>query len=323
MATARSAKRPFKPTNSVTNMPTMTMRRMLADWDDVRFFLAVVRSGSFTKAGRMLNANQSTVSRRIEGMEDRLGCQLFDRHAKGIQLTPAGADVLAQAERIDAAVIELERRLDGRDLDLHGLVRVSGTENLVAFWLVSRLWELQTAHPQIELEIVAEDAVVDLARREADVAIRLVRPDEPSLNAERVGVLRFGLFCSESYLKDRTEPKSMEDLAGHRVIDFASNHASRVMADWNEFVAAYQTVTFRTNSSCAYLSAVRAGLGIGLFPLYMRHVAPELVELPVPIDFTRDIWLVTHKETAGSAKIRLVSNCLRGLFEKDRAAWFS
>lgn len=294
----------------------------LQDWRDLQFFLAVARFGSFSGAGKHLKTNQSTVSRRIQGLEEKLGTKLFDRHKAGMRLTPTGEIMFRQAADMEASALEIEQKLAGADKELSGTVRISLSEGLAEYWLVPRLVEFQQMHPHIVIELVCKNRVVDLALREADIAIRYVRPREPRLVIKKVGVLRLLLFASQSYLHVFGEPKTYDDLFRHRLVDHTALHLNPAWASWMDLVSRHDAIVLKANSTGAILSAIHKGMGIGLLPAYTMGLIPEFVPLEIDLQCRCDMWLVSHEETNRGARVRAVLDHLSELFERDRSKWF-
>lgn len=293
------------------------------EWDDMRFFLAVAEFGSFTTAATALKADQTTVGRRIRDLEKSLGTQLFDRHSKGMRLTPSARAILGDVTRMDQAAASIARRLTGLDKEMEGVVRISATEGLGTYWLTPRLVAFQQAFPGLMIEIVSENEQADLLNREADIAIRLVRPQDPRLVCKKVGTLRFSLFAAEPYIRLFGMPESVEDLAKHRLVDLTVYQDSRSLGTWNKITADRSHVVFCSNTSSAFFQAVKCGYGIGLFPTYNRIITPELIQLPIDIDCFMEIWLVSHEETNRSARTQELLKEISVLFKRDRAEWFS
>jgi DNA-binding transcriptional LysR family regulator len=295
----------------------------LRDWRDIQYFLAVARTGSFSEAGRVLKTNQSTVGRRIAALEDRLGAKLFDRHSRGMRLTPAGKLIFSQAADMEASAAGIERQLAGADNEMTGLVRISITEGLATLWLPPKLVEFQREHPHIMIETVCKDRVVDLAMREADIAVRYARPSVPKLVAKKVGAMDLHLFATKSYVRVFGTPESIDDLYRHRLVDHTALHMNPGWMPWTDIVQRHNAVVYRSNSSASVVSAVRMGMGIGLFPLYVEELDSEFVRLPVETHCSAEIWLVSHEETNKGARIRAVIDHLSDVFDQDRSRWFS
>lgn len=293
----------------------------LGDWDDLRFFLAVARAGSFTKAGKTLKATQTTVGRRLHAFEARAGAKLFDRRYDGMYLTPAGKEVFNLVEAMEQCSIHVERLIVGADQGLKGTVRIAATEGIGSYWLTPRLDAFQRKFPNLVVELLIGNEVLDLAKREADLAIRLARPTDPKLVAVKVGRMRFGLYCSPAYIERCGRPASLAEVAERHSI---ADHSSYVaLPFWRAFITGHPKVMFRSNSSIAFLQSVRDGRGIGLFPLFSRFTAPDLLKLDIELDLDLPIWLVSHSETNKSARTRALWGYVRELFQRDRAEWFS
>lgn len=291
----------------------------LRDWDGLRYFLALADTGSQAAAARVLKTNQSTVCRRLRDLEQQFDTSLFDRHYRGLRLTPAGHQLVEQARQMDAAAAAIDRRIAGFDRAMQGVVRISTTDGIGSYWLTPRLVEFQREYPGITVEMYSSNIPADLSRRQADIAIRLFEPKEAGLVAKRVGTMRFAIFAAQSYVNIFGAPSQWADLARHRMVD----HASYARFDaWRQLIETHNGVVFRTDSATAYYHAVRDGMGIGLYPTYNRFITPELVQLAVPIDATLPIWLVSHEHTNRTARVRTVLDYLSRAFARDKRDWF-
>ncbi len=303
-------------------MQKRRLRNELNNWDDVRFFLAVLESGSFSGAGERLRVDQTTVGRRLAEMEKRLGAKLFDRHGKGMRPTPAARGMSEQAGRM-AAAATIERRLSGIDGEMAGIVRIAVTEGLASGWLTPQLSDFQLAHPGILLEVISGDQPLDLGTREADVAIRLVRPEAPQIVVQRMGVMRFALYAAPAYESLFGLPQSIDELFQHRLIDHTGYHAASSLGPWRDIASRHEHVVYRTNSSYAYQRAISAGLGIGMHPTYTPKIFPDLLAVPIELDMQTEIWLISHEETNQGVRTRAVIEHIRELFRRDQAEWFT
>ena len=295
---------------------------ILGDWDDVRFFLAVAKTGSFSAAATQLNTKQTTVGRRIQALERRLGAKLFDRHRHGMEVTPAARGVLVQAESMLSNATSIERHLAGLDREMAGIVRIAATEGIAANWLVGRLGQLRSAHPDIVVQVIASDQVLDLATRQADLAIRFFRPTSNQLVAARVGQVNFSIFAAPSYVDRYGLPQRVDDLRDHHIVDHTTLHNLAAMKPWSEVVERSTSVVLRTNSSYAAVEAVKVGYGVSVFPDYVAKTA-NLLAAPIDLKIVRDIWLVSHEETNKGARIRTVIDYVREQFRQDEREWFS
>ena len=295
---------------------------ILGDWDDVRFFLAVAKTGSFSAAATQLNTKQTTVGRRIQALERRLGAKLFDRHRHGMEVTPAARGVMVQAESMMANAAAIERHLAGLDREMAGVVRVAATEGLAAQWLVPRLTELRRRHSDIVVQVIVGDQVLDLATRQADLAIRFFRPTSHQLVAARVGQFSMSIFAAPSYIEQFGMPQELEELRDHHLIDHTTLHSLPAMRPWSEIVERSPNVVLRTNSSHSAMEAVKASWGLSIFPSYSSKTA-NIIEAPISLNIERDIWLVSHEETNKGARIRAVIDYIREQFRQDEREWFS
>jgi len=291
---------------------------ILGDWDDVRFFLAVAKTGSFSAAATQLDTKQTTVGRRIQALERRLGAKLFDRHRHGMEVTPAARGVLVQAESMLSNATSIERHLAGLDREMAGVVRIACTEGIAAHWLVPRLDQLRRSHP----EVIAGDQVLDLATRQADLAIRFFRPTSNQLVAARVGQFNMSIFAAPSYIEQYGLPQRLEDMREHHIVDHTTLHSLPAMKPWSEVVERSPNIVLRTNSSYSAVEAVQVGYGISVFPDYVTK-SSNLVAAPIDLKIVRDIWLVSHEETNKGARIRTVIDYVRDQFRQDEREWFS
>jgi DNA-binding transcriptional LysR family regulator len=203
-----------------------------------------------------------------------------------------------------------------------GVVRIACTEGIAAHWLVPRLEQLRRSHPDIIVQVIAGDTVLDLATRQADLAIRFFRPTSNQLVAARVGQFNMSVFAAPSYIEQYGLPQRLEDLREHQIIDHTTLHSLPSMKPWSELIDRSSSVVLRTNSSYATLEAVRVGYGISVFPDYVTK-STNLVASPIELKIARDIWLVSHEETNKGARIRTVIDYVREQFRQDEREWFS
>jgi len=191
---------------------------MVLDWDDLRTFLAIARHGSLSAAARTLGVRQTTMGRRLAALEARAGARLLQKTPRGYVLTDAGEAVLGNVERIEAETLAVERRITGRDVRLEGTVRITSVESFSAEILMPILAGLRQRHPGIAIEVVADVRNLSLTRREADVAMRMARPDQQDLTVRCIGRMGFGLYASPGYLETRGPPDFARGGEGHDVI---------------------------------------------------------------------------------------------------------
>lgn len=279
------------------------------DWDDARVFLAVVRQRTFSAAGRALGVQQSTIGRRLAAFEARLGARLFERVSGGHLLTPAGQTLLVRAERMESEALSAERILIGSERRSAGVVRITAPQAFGDLFLVPLLAQVQAEHPDILVELIADNANLNLTRREADIALRLGRPKQPLLVARRVGVVAHGLYASRAYLARRGLPEG-EDLTGHQFVDYDDTYLQKQELAWFRQRLRGARCALRTNGTHGRAAAVGAGLGIGALPCWLGDAAENLVRVLPGERFAQDLWLVVHRDMRRLARVRAVSGVL-------------
>lgn len=281
------------------------------DWNDIRYFLAVAQTGSLSAAARELRVSQPTVGRRIREFEYRTGARLFERLDQGYVLTTAGQDILDTARSMAQAANTIEQRVGGEAGRLSGRVRLTTTEGLGSCWLAGRLPRFTEQYPQIELELMIGATLLDLQRREADVALRIGTPGTDTLVGRRLGCIGCGLYASQAYLAGRGEPTSLDDLADHTIIESVGEIAEVNQVRRLRELASIVTVSMRSNSMLAQIAAVRAGLGIMPLLHYAVFGEPELRRvLARDFDLQLELWLLTHHDLKQTKRIRALMDFL-------------
>ncbi len=277
----------------------------MIDWDDVRYFLAVARSGSVRAAAERLSVNHSTVLRRIGQLEKRLGANMFEKLPSGYRLTDAGEGVLEFAVEMEASSNQLETRVFGRDQGLRGLLRVTLAPTIATHLLMPDFAEFARRHPEVEMEILSSDEPVNLTNREADVALRVVYDRNalpPNLHGVKGPELFGGVYMSCELLavwragaSDRT-----------RWI-VKNNHSGADRAREGEVRTT--DVAFRTTDAAAQIVAVRQGLGITALPCFVGDADPLLVRVPgSDLRMHGTLWLLTQGETRKTKRVRLFTD---------------
>ncbi|MEA3176348.1 MAG: hypothetical protein QOF42_3759 [Gammaproteobacteria bacterium] len=291
-------------------------------WNDLQFVLAVARHGSFMKAAKLLETNQSTVARRIQRLESALGTKLFDRHAHGMELTPSGQILFDKAAAMENITREIGAQLTGLDTEPMGTVRICVTEGLGYLWLTPVIAEFCELYPDIDVEVLTNRDSADLLARESDIAITLDRPTEARLVVSRVARVKLGFFLSQKYAAKFGVPQNRIELAAHGFCDYTPYNGSADVSSWLESFTVGQRVRFRTNSASVYLAALRSGIGIGLLPLFYNLAASDLLELALDSGCASSLWMVSHEETNKSRRTQLAMSFLIKRFARDRGRWF-
>jgi len=290
---------------------------------DLPLVLALARTRTLARAAERLDVDASTIFRRLNDLERRLRVRLFDRSTHGYALTAAGQRAAATAERIETELHALDREIAGRDQQLMGSVRITASETLSYAVLPPLLAKFHAVHPGIQLTLAIDNRVLDLTRREADVALRTRRPSEGSLFGRRLARIAWAFYGAKgSRLLQRNEGAPLE-LTRQAVIGW-EGHAARIVAsDWIEAHVAATQIVYRSNSLINHLMAVREGLGIALLPCYLADPVAEVRRLAPPLpELEGELWIVTHKDLRETARIRTFLNVVgdgiaaqRGLFE--------
>lgn len=287
----------------------------MLDWDDLRYFLAVHREGSLARAAPRLGINATTVGRRLSALEERIGGKVFDRTPEGWQLTAIGRRLLAHAERMEGEALAIERDLSGADAAPAGVVRVTATEMLATRFLAPHVAGFSARYPDITLELRCTHDIVSLARREADVAVRLARPREDDLVCRQLGEIHLALYASRGYLDTHgTPPDPERSLAGHAVLAFADTRHFALENAWLEPRCATGRVVVRSDSVSSLYSACVNGVGLALLPRAVADADPSLVLVPTRTGPSpRVVWRAVHKDLKDAARIRVVTDFLESI----------
>jgi DNA-binding transcriptional LysR family regulator len=283
----------------------------MTNWDDIRLFLELAREGSLSAAARRLKVDHSTVARRIAALERDLGLRLFDRLARGYALTEEGETLRGTAERMEAEAIALQRQASGRPA-LQGNVRITTSPMFASLFLAPRLVDFRHRHPDIRIVLSGDNRVVNLNRREADIAVRLAKPSEGGLIARRMGAVGFGLYASRRYLAG-TKPKDY----GFLGYDEALGHIEQ--QKWLEQQLRGRPVVFLCSDMATMYHAACAGMGVAVLPHFVGTTDPQLRRVPTETaSADREIWLMVHPDLRRAPRIRVVMDYLVMLFERDR-----
>lgn len=290
----------------------------MPSWDDLRYVLAVRRHGSLARAAKVLGLNKSTIGRRIAALEEELGVTLLERGPLGYALSDAGNRTAEAAERIEVLVDRLCSDVAGADRVAAGTVSVTTPHWFAQRLIIPDLPELRRKHPGLHVDLVTTDEVLDLTRREADIAIRNQRPTQHSLVVRKAGVIDFALYASPEYLARHGTPQSRGDFDGHQLIAYPGAVAYVKEFRWTNELGC--PIALRASDAESMLDAILAGLGIGVLPCFITKGRPGIVCLTrVGAPAPEDIWLVTHEDSRGVARIRIVTEWLASLFVKHAA----
>lgn len=277
------------------------------NWDDARVFLAVCRESTLRGAARVLGVDQATVGRRVTALEKSLSATLFLRTSEGYALTAVGEAALQAVEKMEVSALELERQIQGLDDRLTGTVRVSTTDSLAIDFLIPAIARLHDKHPDVRVQLDASTQMISLAKREADIAVRNARPDNPDLIARRIARWPVGLFASQGYIDVHGVPEPGSAFEGHDLVVYQPYLAgNKEMTLVSEPLSRGRIVS-SLGSGLLVRRSIAAGIGLGEIPVYMGErdglvrLWPERTR-PVPYD----VWLVTHADLRHTARVRVV-----------------
>ncbi len=281
------------------------------DWNQLKAFLQTAQTGSLSAAARKLGLTQPTLSRQVAAIEQHMGVTLFERVGKAMVLTPTGQDLLEHARAMGAAAEALGLAASGRSQAVGGVVSVSASDAVAAYLLPPLVQQLREQEPGIAVEVIASNALSDLLRREADIAIRHVKPDQPDLIARLVREAQACFYASEAWVKAHGHPRSAEDAA--RLPFVGSDRSGQYL----QYLRQYGLNLCQDNFSCyadhtvAHWALVRQGLGIGAMMDEIARETPGMIRVLNDVPPVRfPIWLVTHRELRTSRRIRLVFEAL-------------
>jgi DNA-binding transcriptional LysR family regulator len=293
----------------------------MLDWDDLRFFLAIARHGSLSAAAKDLHVAQSTVGRRLASLEANLGVRLLNRTPEGYVPTLAGHDVREQAERLEAEALSVERNVGGRDTRLAGLVRVTCAETVASHILAPCFAALHVQHPDIMIELNPDPRELSLSMREAEISVRLKRPDQHELVVRRMGSMAFGLYASPKYLEQYGELDFDGGCPGHHLITQLDDIEDARQTGWLADLAPRARVALQTTSHEAAVSAAVHSGGLACLARFRADREAGLTRLIVPSPVpSAGIWLVVHRDNRRTPRIRAalthITDCVQGFVEK-------
>jgi len=284
-------------------------------WELYHSYLSVLNEGSLSGAARALGIAQPTVGRHVAALEKALGVTLFTRSQLGLLPTEAALALQPFAQAMSTSATALKRAAEGQGTGIKGTVRITASEVMGAEVLPPILAELQTAYPELKLELVLTNRVQDLLNREADIAVRMTQPKQEQLIARRVGQVDLGFHAHKDYLKRRGTPQTLADLAQHALIGFDEETpfvraARKGFPLWNR-----DAFALRTDSDVGQLALIRAGCGIGICQVTLAARDPNLVRLlPDGLTLGLETWLTMHEDLRHTPRCKVTFDALlRGL----------
>ncbi len=289
----------------------------IEDWNDLRTFLAIARTGQINTAARMLQVDSTTVSRRLRRLERAFGQRLFEQTRNGQILTQVGEELLIRVERMAneaAALFQSGAQSQG----LGGQIRLSVSEGFGSWFLAPRLPSLAQAHPELTVELVATSGFLSPSKREADIAVMLSRPKAGPLIARKLADYTLMLYAAPSYLQEVGAPQTLEDLShGHRLVGYISDLLYAPELDYLKEIHPDLQATVKSSSIIAQLRLVVGGAGIGVLPCFMGDQERGLQRVLPELRITRSFWIVTHKDNHRLEKVRYLSEWLASQIRTD------
>ena len=289
-----------------THMPTHF------DWSLIRSFLAALDQGSLLGAARVLKTSQPTLGRHIAELETQLGVVLFERTGRGLVPTATALQLAEAARGMEAGATQLTRMLTGAQAQTTGTVRITASQPVAVQLMPPLLARMRLSLPDIQVELVSSNQVSNLLRREADIAIRMVRPDQGTLVAKKIGNVSVGAYAHRSYLSRRNTIRAPVDLLQHDLIGNDTDVSILRGFQSMGYTVGPQAFALRTDDLVVQWQAVRAGLGIGFVAGYMARTEPDVMQvlqdvLPIP---ELPMWLAVHREIRTNKRIRAVYDFL-------------
>lgn len=287
----------------------------IMSWDDLRFVLAVAQAGSLLGAGRRLGVDHTTVGRRVEAAESTLGLKLFTRTRSGYVLTADAERLLPALSEVERAVLQVERHADAQQEGLEGAVRVTSPETLGTHYLAARLATFGRDHPQLQIALVPAGEVLDLGRRQAELAIRTFRSKKDNLVVRRVAVIHYAFYASAEYLQ-RHPLRSPAELSRHTVL-CGPPEPGEVEAQWLSRLAPDVRPQFVSVLSSALLEAARAGAGVTILPCYLGDPEPTLTAIDMPKPPTTKLYLTVHEDLRKTPRVRALMDFITARMKQD------
>jgi DNA-binding transcriptional LysR family regulator len=288
------------------------------DWDDARYFLAVAREGQMLGAARRLGVSQALLSRRIAALEAAVGTRLLDRTTRGCTLTEDGQAMFEAAERAEAEMLAGLARLQGRGGELAGTIRIGAPDGFGGAFLAPRLRRLSAAYPKLHVQLVPVPRSFSLSQQEADVAVRVGRPEKGRLRVRRLTDYTLGLYASAEYLARAGRPETLAQLRDHTLVGYVEdliytpelNYAAEFLRDWRSSI--------EVSTAIGQFEVVRSGAGIGILHDFMAAGEPDLVRLFPERAVTRTYWTVWHENMRVARRVQAVVELLDALVRDER-----
>jgi DNA-binding transcriptional LysR family regulator len=286
------------------------------NWDDLRFVIAVARHGSLLRAARELGVDHTTVGRRISSAEHALSSTLFTRHKTGLVLTADGERLIGPLQQVEDAVLAAQRRASADRSEIVGTVKITAPESFGIGWLAPRLAHFSERHKGLRVDLEPSGAVLNLNRREAEIALRTFRSKDQALAVRRACDVGYGLYASRAFLA-RTPIRRPDDLAGRPLLTGPTDDKE---TRWLAKLSKGTAPTFTCVVAVALVGAAKAGAGVAVLPRYLGDAEPELTYLPMPDEPHESLWLTVHRDLRTTPRVRAVLDFLVDQLQREKVA---
>jgi DNA-binding transcriptional LysR family regulator len=292
------------------------------DWNDLRSFLAVARSGRLTAAAQRLQVDHTTLSRRISALEHALKAKLFDRSPSGYTLTEQGRRLLPTAEEIERLAMAAREAIGGSAASVEGQVRIGAPEGFGSYFLAPRIAALKALHPDLVVQLVAATAVFSLSKRDADIVVSVSRPPAGRLIVSKLTDYDLGLYAAPAYLEAHAAIRSAADLSAHSFVSYIGELLHFPELDFLQHVAPNGATSVESSNLLAQLRATLAGAGLCVLPAFLAGEEKGLMRvLPDEVSLTRSLWLIVHQDLAELARIKAVMRFIKEEVAAARATF--
>ncbi len=284
------------------------------NWDNLRYVLILAKNGSVAAAARELGVNRTTVLRRIDAFQKDIGCRIFQRSRSGYLLTVEAEKIIDAANQVESVIFNIQRQIEGHELRLEGELRVTTTDTLMSSRLVPHLADFHRKYPHITVIVSITNSILDLTRRDADVAIRPTKAPDPPLVGHRVSDVHFGAYASLGYLRQSSDLP----LADHQWLGFDGNIQSTMPARWLESRFPKAKICLKSDTFLGLKVAAENGMGLALLPHYLGDLSSQLKRIPAPTEeLTTGLWLLTHPDLVRSARVSAFMDHFIGALTDD------
>ncbi len=270
------------------------------NWDNLRYVLMVAKNGSIASAARVLGVNRTTVLRRIDSFQESLGCRIFQRGKSGYVLTLEAEKIIDAAREVESTLFNIQRQIEGRELRLEGELRVTTTDTLMVSKIGPHLASFHQKHQHISVTVSMSNNIMDLTRRDADIAIRPTKTPDAPLVGRRVADVYFNAYASLEYLN--TFPGL--DWQSHHWVGFEPGLQATLPGKWMDSKIPGSKICLRSDSFVGLKVAAEQGMGLALLPHYLGESSPLLQVVSAPTEeLTTGLWLLTHPDLVRSARV--------------------